>query len=104
MEPLELNTPVGVASYPHITKSDTYQGKEQYKCNLLLDPSKPDVAKFIDDVNNYVTEAKEEASAAYKEELAGLDADSKNPKTVKRVKTLLKAIEEIDEEYRHPID
>lgn len=104
MEPLVINTPVGVASFPHIDKPDSYRGKEQYKCNLILDPSKADVATFVDEVNSYVEKAKEEASAAFKEELADLDADSKNPKIAKKVKTLLKAIEEIEDEYRHPIE
>lgn len=104
MEPLVINSPVGVASFPHIDKPDSYMGKEQYKCNLILDPSKADVAAFVEKVNSYVEKAKEEASAAYKEELAGIDENTTSPKLLKKRKTLLKAIEEIEDEYRHPIE
>ena len=103
MENLTINTPVGRASYPHITNPDSYMGKEQYKLKLILDPQKPEVQTFIDKVNGFVTAAKAEASAGLKEEIAGLDPASKNPKTQKQVKTITGQLEDIDTDYRSPL-
>lgn len=103
MENLIINTPVGRASFPHITKPDTYMGKEQYKLKLILDPQKDDVKAFVKQVETFVNSAKEEASAGLKEELAGLDPASKNPKVQKQLKTLQNQIDDIDTDYRSPL-
>lgn len=103
MNALSINTPVGTASYPHLTQPDSYMGKEAYKCNLVLDPSNPAVNEFIEKVNKYVAAAKQEATEGFKEELAGLDTNSTNPKTLKQIKTLNNAITDMDEEFRAPL-
>lgn len=103
MENLTINTPEGRASYPHVTNPDNYMGKEKYKLKLILDPQKPEVQDFMDQVTGFVEAAKAEASAGLKEELAGLDPASKNPKTIKQIKTITGQLEDIDTDYRSPL-
>ena len=103
MENLVINTPVGRASFPHITSPDSYMGKEQYKLKLILDPNKPDVEAFVKKVEKFVQSAKDEASAGLKEELAGLDPNSENPKVKKAIKTITGQIADIDDDYRSPL-
>tara|TARA_E500000081_G_scaffold5106_1_gene5756 strand:+ start:2297 stop:3037 length:741 start_codon:yes stop_codon:yes gene_type:complete len=54
-------TPVGVAVYPHLLDHDEYQLKQNgvYQCNtkLLLDPSVPEVKKFVSDIDSLVDQA-----------------------------------------------
>lgn len=103
MENITLNTPIGRASYPHVTTFDTYMGKEAYKLDLILDPALPEVAAFVKKVDGFITAAKAEASEGLKEELAGLDTNSTNPKTIKQIKTITGQIEDIDTDYRSPL-
>jgi len=103
MEKLTINTPVGTASYPHLTAPDEFMGKLQYKCDLRLDPKDADVQPFVKKVEAYVTAAKAEALVELTEKLAGLDTNSNNPTITKSVKKVTKQIEELDDEYRSPI-
>ena len=65
-------TPVGVAVYPHLLDYDEYQLKQNgvYQCNtkLLLDPSAPEVKKFVSDIDSLVDQAFEAGKANLKKD------------------------------------
>ena len=65
-------TPVGVAVYPHLLDHDEYQLKQNgvYQCNtkLLLDPSAPEVKKFVSDIDSLVDQAFEAGKANLKKD------------------------------------
>lgn len=103
MDLLKLNTALGVASYPHITSPDTFMGKEQYKCDLRLDPTKDDAKAFIAKVEAYVEKAKVEALVELQGKLDALDSNSANPTVKKACKALATQIEDLDEDYRSPL-
>lgn len=84
MDNLKLNTPEGIASYPHLTRPDSYQGKEAYKCKLILDASEEAVEAFRSKVEGYVAKAKEMHLAELEEKLQGMDPKAKNPKAKKQ--------------------
>lgn len=100
---VDVFTPVGTASYPHITEPDNFQNKEQYKCDLRLDPSNDGVQAFLDKIDAYVAAGKAEALAELKEDLAGMNTNSQDPKVKKAIKAITSKIEDIDEDYRSPL-
>lgn len=73
MDKLTLFTPVGIASYPHITQADTKFGA-CFKTSLRLNPADEGVQEFIDKVRKYeenalvylIDEAKGKAKAELK--------------------------------------
>ena len=103
MDNLTINTPIGTASYPHLTTPDEYMGKLQYKCDLRLDPKKEDVQTFVKKVEAYVEAAKAEALVKLNESLEGMDSSSSNPAIKKSIKAVTTQISELDDEYRSPL-
>jgi hypothetical protein len=103
MEQMQFNTPVGTASYPHLTNPDTFMNRTSYNCKLVLDTNKDEVTAFVNKINSYVERAKEEARAEVTEALSGLDGNSKNPKTKKKHKELSDKLASLDDDYRTPL-
>lgn len=63
---IRLVTPAGIARFPYLTQPDTkFNSDGEYKVNLLLDPSEPDVQELLEKLDELTAEAVEKA----KEEL-----------------------------------
>jgi len=105
MEPLKLklNTPTGVASYPHLTQPDDFMGKLSYKCDLRLDQSKPEVQALKAQIDTFVTKAQAAILSDAEEVLAGLDKDAKAPAAQKKYAEATKVIDGIKNKFRGPL-
>lgn len=101
MENLKLNTPTGIASYPHLTTPDEYMGSKAYKTKLLINASEED---FRAKVDAFIAKSKEEALSKATEALEALDPEAKSPKAQKAYKSAFDLVETIKNEYRSPIE
>jgi len=105
MDNLNIITPEGTASYPHLQKPDSYMGKEKYDTQLVLDSSKPEDQEFRSKVEAYMEKAKANAIATQQEIVDGLDPKSKNPKVQKQYKNASTILENLKAgEFRGPIE
>lgn len=103
MENKTLITPVGIASYPHLTNPDSYQGQLNYKCDLVLDASDEAVAAFRSELEGFIAKAKEEATQELTELLGGLDPNAKNPKVKKKYEETKSLLDSLESDYRSPL-
>ena len=85
-------SPKGIFLFPHINTPDTgpksSPGAPKYKTSLIVDPSEPDVAQFLTDVEDAANTAFNEEKARLEEVLAA----AKNPKEKKTAEEALKAL------------
>ena len=100
---LKLNTPTGIASYPHLTNPDDFMGKLSYKCDLRLDSNDPAVQELSGKIEAFATKAKEAILAEATEVLEGLDATAKAPAAQKKYAEALAVIEKINTSFRVPL-
>ena len=103
MEDLNIFTPKARARYPHLTNPDAFQGVSKYKCDLMFDPANPEHSQFIAAVRKYETGAKKEIVEVAQAELDDLDANSKNPAIIKKIKALQVLVSDIDTEFNSPL-
>ena len=106
MEKLQINTPVGIASYPHLTKPDEFKGVESYKCNLRLDESNDEAIKFIQTVKKFAEKCRLADLTLAEEKLSELDPEAKNPKAKKQYEAAQKMVDTLSdqESYRLPFE
>lgn len=101
---IQINTPVGLASYPHLTRPDEFMGAESYKCNLRLDESNEEAIKFIQTVKKFAEKCRVAALEEANVKLAELKGSS--PKVKKQRESTEKLIETLSdqESYRLPFE
>ena len=100
MENLKLNTPIGTASYPHLTTPDDYMGTKSYKCQLIINASED---TFRAKVEAFVAKSKKEALSAATEARDALDPKAKSPKAQAAYETAAKLVNTITDAYRTPL-
>lgn len=101
---IQLITPNGFASYPHLTSPDTYQGKSEYNCKLVFDPRKPEVQDFKAKLDKYLESTTAEYLAEFTEKLSGMDANATGPKAIKAYAELKALINRLtDGDVRNPL-
>ena len=80
MSNVQMVTPNGIASYPHLSTPDTYQGKDEYNCKLILDPSIPAVQEFKESLEKQLEATTVVYLQGLKDKLSKLDPDAQAPK------------------------
>lgn len=80
MSNVQMVTPNGIASYPHLTTPDTYQGKDEYNCKLILDPAVPSVQAFKADLEKQLEATTQVYLAELTEKISKMDPAAAAPK------------------------
>ncbi len=100
---LKLDTPFGIASYPHLNTPDAYKGNlPAYKVQLRLDASLPEVITFRDKVEKYLANEK----VKLREQLEGIiqaQPESKDPKMIKKLRDLNAQLDAMDTDFSSPL-
>lgn len=106
MKPTKVFTPVGIASYPHLTQPDNYQGVESYKCKLRLDGSDPEVIKLKAKLDKLAATALAEAIEESTETLNKLKENkSKAPTVVNKIKKAQDSLDSLEAgDFRMPLE
>lgn len=82
-------TPRGYARFPKLVEPDDYLGKVQYKTDLILDPSDPEVQQFLEGLQKDADAAYEAAKKEIQEKIDG----AKNGAEAKKHKKALDSVE-----------
>ena len=104
LKTIQMITPNGIASYPHLTSPDTYQGKSEYNCKIVLDPSKPEVQAFKEALQKQLDDTTAIYLAENVEKLAKLNPDATGPKAIKEYAEVKGLIDRLtDGNVRNPL-